>query len=61
MTETKEYSDGTTATGMAPLPALSPKQKEVRDAIRHLDDIVSLIGGRNGPSIRLRAFLESLL
>ena len=29
--ETRHYSDGTRATGMAPLPDLSPDQQDVKD------------------------------
>ena len=31
VTETKEYSDGTTATGPAPLPDESPAQQDARE------------------------------
>lgn len=35
--ETKEYTDGTTATGIAPLPELSPHQQRVVDEQEELD------------------------
>ena len=41
--ETKIYTDGTTATGLAPLPELSPKDQDVRDALLHLNDIEAVI------------------
>ena len=58
--ETKIYTDGTTATGLAPLPELSPKDQDVRDALLHLNDIEAVMGGKNGPSIKLRALIERL-
>ena len=58
--ETKIYTDGTTATGLAPLPELSPKEQDVRDALLHLNDIEAVMGGKNGPSIKLRALIERL-
>ena len=60
MIETKEYMDGTTATGEAPLPPLSPRQQDVADGLRHLDDMEAAAGGKSGPSIQLRAVLERL-
>ena len=60
MIEAKEYTDGTTVTGVAPLPDLSPRQQDTKDALRHLDDIEALMGGSNGSSIRLRALVERL-
>ena len=53
---TKRYSDGTTATGLPPLPALSPKQLLM---IMHLDAIEAMLGGSNGPTIQLRSFVNS--
>lgn len=47
--ETKEYTDGTTATGIAPLPELSPHQQRVVDEKAELD-------GRKG---KLLTFLHS--
>lgn len=58
--ETKEYTDGTTATGAAPLPDLSPRQQAKQEAFQHLDDIEAMMGGRNGSSIQLRTLIESL-
>lgn len=53
--ETKQYGDGTQATGVAPLPEMSPREQ---DMLQCLDDIESVMGGRNGPSIRLRALIN---
>lgn len=55
--ETKRYADGTTATGIAPLPKHSPS---VQHALRVLTDVESMLGGANGPTIQIRAVLESL-
>lgn len=55
--ETKQYADGTTATGIAPLPKHSPS---VQHALRVLTDVESMLGGANGPTIQIRAVLESL-
>ncbi len=33
MLETKHYADGTSATGIAPLPVLSPDQQDIRNAL----------------------------
>ena len=60
MISTTEYSDGTTATGIAPLPKMSPKQQRAWTALSLLTDIESIIGGRNGPSIQLRGILEGM-
>lgn len=60
MIETKEYADGTNATGVAPLPNLSPRQQDAKDALMHLGDIEAVMGGRNGSSIRLRELIERL-
>ena len=60
MIDTKEYLDGTTATGTPPLPDFSPRQQAKQEAFQHLDDIESVMGGRNGPSIQLRTLIESL-
>lgn len=60
MIETKKYSDGTSAIGQAPLPSRSPRQQDVAVALLHLDDIEAMLGGRNGPSIRLRAMIERI-
>ncbi|MBL8473817.1 MAG: hypothetical protein JNM98_18650 [Rhodocyclaceae bacterium] len=59
--ETKEFPDGTTATGLAPLPQFSPRQQDVTEALRHLDDLEAAAGGKSGPSIRLRSTIERLL
>lgn len=56
----KTYSDGTKATGLAPLPSFSPKQQDVSDALKWLGDLESLLGGKNGPSIQLRNFILNL-
>lgn len=61
MFEKKEYSDGTVAVGSSPLPNLSPRQQTLEDALSDLGDIEAVMGGRNGPSMRLRAFLEQIL
>jgi hypothetical protein len=58
-TETKKYSDGTIATGVLPLPELSPKQQDTQSAFGHLTDIESMYG-RNGSSIALRGLIERL-
>lgn len=55
--ETKRYADGTTATGIGPLPKHSPS---VQHALRVLIDVESMLGGANGPTIQIRAVLESL-
>ena len=60
MIETKKYSDGTEVTGLSPLPVLSPRQQDTKDALRNLKDIENFMGGRSGPSIRLRALIERL-
>jgi hypothetical protein len=58
--EIKEYSDGTVATGIAPLPELSPKETDREMALRlayvHLDDIEAMYG-RNGSTIQLRGMI----
>jgi len=59
MNDTKEYTDGTVVTGTPPFPAMSPKQQDKHDALSCLNDIESLLGGKNGPSIRLRSFIEA--
>ncbi len=53
-TEKRRYADGTAATGVAPLPDYSPRQQT---AFMDLQALESMIGGRNGPSIRLRSFI----
>lgn len=60
MQESKNYSDGTVATGEAPLPELSPRQKDTALALLLLRDIEGVMGGRNGPSIQLRGLIELL-
>ena len=55
-----QYTDGTCATGTAPLPELSPRQQDTGEALRCLNDIEAVMGGRNGPSIQLRALIETL-
>jgi len=60
MIETKEYTDGTTATGVSPLPDRSPVQQATEEALRHLDDIEAVMGGRNGSSIQLRSLILSI-
>ena len=60
MIETKEYSDGDTASGIAPLPIMSPRQQDTVSALAHLNTIEEIMGGRNGPSIRLRALISRL-
>ena len=57
MQETKQYEDGTMATGEAPLPALSPREQDAADALALLDDIETVQGGSNGPTIRLRGLI----
>lgn len=57
--ETKEYTDGTTATGSEPLPDLSPRQQDTKSALGHLDDIEAM-RGRNGSTIVLRGLIERL-
>lgn len=58
MIETKEYQDGMIATGVAPLPELSPRQQDGIDPHQCLDDIEAIMGGSNGPSLKLRAFIH---
>ena len=41
--------------------SLCSAQKDALKALQQLDDIEAAMGGRNGPSVRLRAFIESLL
>lgn len=60
MIETKRYSDGITATGKAPLPDLSPRQQDLNTAMQDLNDIESVLGGKNGSSIRLRGFINKV-
>jgi hypothetical protein len=60
VTKTKEYPDGTTATGTPPLPDLSPRQQAVQEALMHLDDIEAVMGGRNGSSIQLRTLITEI-
>jgi len=55
----KEYTDGTTATGIAPLPELSPRQHDTKTALRLLTDIESM-NGRSGATISLRGLIERL-
>lgn len=59
MKNTKVYSDGTTVTGKAPFPELSPRQQDTKAALGHLTDIESM-HGRNGSSIALRGLIERL-
>lgn len=58
-TETKQYDDGTEATGLAPLPELSPRQQDTKVALRLLTDIESM-NGRSGATISLRGLIERL-
>ena len=57
MQETRQYADGTIATGEAPLPTFSPREQDAMDALALLDQIEALQGGRNGPTIRLRGII----
>ena len=56
----KEYTDGTIVTGTPPFPELSPRQQALQEALTHLDDIESLLGGKNGSTIQLRALVIAL-
>ena len=58
--ETKHYADGTTATGMAPLPELSPKQQLSAFAAEWLKSIEIMTRGTTGPSIQLRGYIAAL-
>lgn len=58
-TETKEYIDGTAATGTAPLPEMSPRQQDTKTALRLLTDVESM-HGRSGATISLRGLIERL-
>ena len=60
MQVSKNYTDGTVATGEAPLPELSPRQKDTARALELLEIIECVMGGRNGPSITLRCIIERL-
>ena len=57
--ETKKYDDGTEATGIAPLPELSPRQQDTKVALGLLTDIESM-HGRSGATISLRGLIERL-
>ncbi len=59
MTEAKEYKDGTMATGIAPMPDLSPRQQDTKMALGMLTDIESM-HGRSGLTISLRGLIERL-
>ena len=58
-TGTKEYTDGTTATGTEPLPELSPRQHDTNVALGLLTGIESM-HGRSGATISLRGLIERL-
>ena len=58
-TETKEYTDGTVATGTSPMPDLSPRQQDTKTALRLLTDVESM-HGRSGATISLRGLIERL-
>lgn len=58
--ESKTYADGTTATGTAPLPDVSPAEQDASLAESLLTDLESMLGGRNGASIKLRSLIRSL-
>ncbi len=58
--ETKEYADGTIAIGVSPLPDKSPDQQETEKALRLLDEIEIVMGGKNGSSIQLRSVILGL-
>ena len=60
-TETKRYNDGTIVTGTAPLPEISPREQNIADALRCVDDIEAFfIGGSHELTIRLRGLLRNL-
>lgn len=58
--ESKTYSDGTTATGPAPLPEVSPAEQDANLAESLLIDLESMLGQRSGASIKLRSLIRSM-
>lgn len=58
--ESKTYADGTTATGVAPLPDVSPAEQDASLAESLLTDLEAMLGQRNGASIKLRSLIRSL-
>jgi hypothetical protein len=58
--EFKENTDETAEKDTASHPDLADKQQALREALLHLDDIESVMGGRNGSSIRLRTLVVGL-
>lgn len=58
--ESKTYADGTTATGVAPLPDVSPAEQDAIQAEGLLNDLEAMLGGRSGASIKLRSLIRPL-
>lgn len=54
--ETKQYTDGTTATGVAPLPDKSPTQ-QLLDSVEH--DILGLSAWPQHISVAIKAIFDS--
>ena len=51
---------GNTMIAAAEMLKTAPRQQDASAALKQLDDIEAAMGGRNGPSVRLRAFIESI-